>query len=191
MADLTFKQLRTKLDTRLNDTSNTIWSSNFKDEFMYEALNDPYVYIIDRDKTTTTVLNQAEYAVPTPLTEVVEVSLDLAGNGYSTALDPSAYRLINGTIIFDPSYMNIPGGLTMIIAGKRHLDQTDIIPNFLVEYVLELSLISAWKWLANKLADNFLTNDMTMGDLLQKINSHERRAEELRRTLRNRWLQRI
>lgn len=187
MADLTFSQLRAKLDTRLSDTSNTVWDSNTKDEFVITALNDPYVYIIDRDKTLTTVYEQPEYTVPSQFNDVVDIAIDTTGLGYGQPVDPSAYSIVNGIIVFDPSYISITGGNTMIVTGKVQLDKNSIIPNWLQEYVLELSIIEAYKYLTSLLGSQFLTNDMTMAQLIQKIQYHEGRAERLRATLQNKW----
>jgi hypothetical protein len=191
MADLTFKKLRAKFDTRLNDTGDKLLASTLKDEFVLEALGDPYVYIIDRDKTTTTVAGKAEYPIPAQFSEVVDIAIDINGNGYSHGIDPSAYKTVNGIIIFDPYYISLPAGKNLIIYGKAQLDNTSTIPTFLQEYVLQMSMISAWEYLAAKLADSFLTNDMSMADLLNKIAYHTRRATALRATLQNRYMQRI
>lgn len=191
MQPQTFSQLRTKFDLRLNDTSNQIYASNLKDEFVYEALTDNYCYIVDKDDTSTTVFLQEVYPVPNQFTDVIDIALNTNNDGYFHSIDPSAYDVINGNIHFRPPYNGIIGGLTMRIVGKRPLGSSDTYPVWLQEYIMQLSLRNAYDYLTTKLADNFLTNDITMAEVLNKLARCDVRIEQLRATLANKYSQRI
>ena len=77
-------------------------------------------------------------------------------------------------------------GSTLILVGKRKLSTTDLIPDFLQEYVLRLADILAYEELMASFNTRFLKNDVTMSDLSQTIRAHQARITDLRKGLSNR-----
>lgn len=188
MADASLAQLKTRLNTRLRDTANTTFTSGEKDEMLIEAISDPFVYIADRDTSITTVANQSVYTAPDGFDDIYELGYDYNSDGYAQPIPRDSYDLLNGQIIFRPNAKALASGKTLHVIGKRKLATTDIFPDRVQEYVLELAMVAAFEMLKTSLTTRFVKNDMTMGDIINSINTHKARAAELRRSLINQRL---
>jgi len=187
MADLAYTPLYTRYNTRLRDIGDVTWTPGEKAEYLKTAINDPYVYIIDKD-TLTSVANQSTYPYSGVISTVMEVQIDLAADGYPSHLDKRNWDFINGNLIFSKLVKAIPASKTITLIGKRQLTNNDVIPEFLQDYILELALAEAFEAQATTLGSRFLANDVSMSELINKANLHRRNAQVLRKNLQNRYL---
>lgn len=183
----TFTDLKTRLNTWLRDTQNLTFTDDEKTEILKEAVADPFVSYPVRDTSLTTASNDYTYTLPTGVRDVFEIGLDMNSDGIFHIVNPDSYDIINGEIHFNDK--TIPSGITIQVVGNKKLDQdsTDF-PVQLQEYVLHLAMIAAFEMLKTSLTNRFLKNDMTMSDIIQSIATHQRRAEELRRSIVNQRL---
>lgn len=183
----TFSDLKTRLNTWLRDTQNLTFTDDEKTEILKEAVNDPFVAYPVRDTSLTTAANTYSYTMPTGVRDVFEVGLDINSDGVFHLINPDSYDIINGTIYFKDKGM--PSGKAIQIIGNKKLDyQSSDFPTQLQEYVLHMAMIAAFEMLKTSLTTRFVKNDMTMSDIIQSIATHQRRAEELRRSIANQRL---
>ena len=182
MADASFAQLKAKLNVRTNDGNDVSFTSAEKDEFLNAAFQDPSVYIIDRDDTTTTSANAASYPVPDTLSKVTQISVDVNGDGFTMPLDRSTWKQVNGNIYFSYVQKGIPANKTMVMWGISKLTTSDLIPDSLQEYILHLARVEAYQYILAKLTTRFMTNDITTAECLAAISRHQNAADRLKST---------
>lgn len=189
MAELSFSQLRTRQDRRLKDSGDITFTSSEKDEFLTTAIADPYVFDIVRDDTLVTVDGASTYDLEDldyQITEITDIAIDILGDGYPVPVSRDGYEVIGTTLYFEGRNRNIPVGKTIYVTGKRKLEITDTIPEFLQEYVLRLADINAYEELIASFTTRFLKNDVTMSDLQAAIRGLQIRVADLRKNLANR-----
>lgn len=186
MAEASFTQLRTRQDRRLRDTTDKTFSSSEKDEFLTTAIDDPYVFKIVKDTSLTSVTGQATYTVPDGISEVIEMAIDLYDNDFPEIIDRNGYEVVDGTIYFDRNYRYLLDGKILYVTGKYKLTTSDLIPDYLQEYVLRLADINAYEELIASFTTRFLKNDVTMADLQGAIRGLQIRVADLRKNLANR-----
>lgn len=182
MAALTATQLKTKLNTRLRDSDDRTFDDAEKVEAIEQAILDPYVVEIVRTTAATTA-NTASYARPAGIDKVAWINIDMQGDGFEEPIDQGAWEEVGGNIIFDRTYKGIPAGKTLLIYGEKKLTTSDTFKDNLQPYILELAHIWCLELLKSELATRFLKNDMTMSDLINLINTRERRVIDLRKNL--------
>lgn len=185
MADALFSDLRTQLDTDLRDADNFTFTSAEKDEIVRAGIeDDPYVYVVERDTSLTTLAYQPTYT--SPFDHVSDVGYDYFGDGYTTWLPSSNWEQIGDTLIFDRELLNLAAGKTMVVLGKRHLTKNDLIPGSQRAYIMHKCNVAALDMLINGKTNRFLRNDVTMAELQQARANHDREAEKLKKNLVNR-----
>lgn len=182
MAEVAFSTLKSRLNVELGDTSNLTFSSAEKDRFLETAINDAHVLVIGDDRSLTTVANQSEYDIPSDMTRVQEVAIDAYGDGYYDPVSKSAWKQTETKLAFVRAYKGIAAGKTILLRGIKKLAKTDLIPDRAQDYVLELAIIRALKFLSTRLATRFLKNDMTMAELLSAISEHKQEAARLQKS---------
>jgi hypothetical protein len=182
----TYSEMLDRLNTMLSDASDRVYSSSEKGEFLKSAYNDPLVFQIVRDTSLTTGTNDPDYTLPSTINEVLDVLVDVGGQGFPQRIDRSAWEVIGNTLYLDYTQQYIPSGKTIVLIGKQKLTTSDNLPNFLQEYVLHLASIYALEFLKNKFAGRFLKNDVSMTELIAALNTHRQRVQELRKSLANR-----
>lgn len=182
MADISYSELRSKLDVRTNDGSNIAFTSAEKDEFMNAAFQDPSVYIIDTDSSTTTAANTASYPVPDAITKVTQISIDTNGDGFPMPIARDTWKQINGNIYFSYVQKGMPAAKTLTMTGLAKLTTADLIPDQLQEYILHLARVEAYQYILAKLTTRFMTNDITTSECLAAIARHQAAADRLRST---------
>lgn len=186
MATVTASSIMDRFNRRMKDSEDTTFTSSEKDEFYAAALDDPYCTKLSRDTSLTITANQAVYTLPTGFVgNLTDIGYDVNDYGYTHYLDRQAFEVIDGNLIFHYSYRQLPGGKTLHLIGEKKLGTTDDVPEYLVPYVLELMTIEAFEFLKSNLTTRFLRNDITMGEIVTAIGTHERRAEKLRGNLAN------
>jgi hypothetical protein len=171
----------------LRDPTLLTWTADEVGDFLISAFNDPYLYIIDYDSSTVTVAQQPQYTVPSQFLNVTDILIDAAGDGYWVPIDPSAYTIINGLVIFNRYYKQMPGGKTLVFFGTRQLTVNDSIPVTYQEYILHMATAEAFEVLKTSLTSRFVKNDITMAGLIQSIETHRQRADELKQKLLNNY----
>jgi hypothetical protein len=181
MATVTFAQLRTRLDTRLKDATDTSFTSSEKDEFMTTAFNDPYVARIKRDSSLTMPTTAVTYATaPAGYDYPAEIQVDANLDGVGWDIGKENWDAIDGRIYFTYDVRDAYSGNTLYLVGKVKYTTSDSIQDYMAEYVLELATVEAYEFMKSRLATRFLTNDMTMSDLINGIQTHKNRARELK-----------
>ena len=184
---VTFTDLKTRLNTWLRDTQNLTFTDDEKTEILKEAVADPFVAYPVKDTSLTTAAGTYTYTMPSGIRDVFEVGLDINSDGIFHLVNPDTYDIINGEIHFNDK--GLPSGKTIQVIGNKKLDYLSAdFPVQLQEYILHLAMIAAFEMLKTSLTNRFLKNDMTMSDIIQSIATHQRRAEELRRTITNQRL---
>jgi hypothetical protein len=184
MAAVNFNQLLTRFQIEIRDTALTTFNLAEQTEHLTAAIADRFVTIYDRDSLTT-VAAQAVYPYTGAITDPTELFLDLSSNGYGTPIDTSAWDFINGNFIFKPTYKPMQGGLSLYIWGRRKLATTDLIPDTLQEYVLEVANLRALKMLKMTLGTRFLKNDITGAQISQMIAESKQSVADMRRDFTN------
>lgn len=182
-----FSDLKTRLNTWLRDAQNLTFTDAEKTEILTEAINDPFVASIVRDTSITIVAGTYTYNVPTGIDAFFELGYDKNGDGLFHVIPREYYDVINGVIYL--SIKSLPAGRSLIVVGKNKLTtaSTDY-PARVQEYILHLAMVGAFEMLKTSLTTRFVKNDMTMADIINSINTHKQRAEELRRTITNQRL---
>lgn len=181
----TYNEMLDRLDTMLSDANDRTYTSSEKEEFLNSAYNDPSVFDIVRDATITTTANDPSYTVPATMDEVLDVMIDIVGDGYPQRVSRNSYQIISGTLYFDYTQKALLGDKTLVLIGKKKITTSDDLPSFLQEYVLHVASIYALEFLKNKFAGRFLKNDVSMTELIAAINTHRQRAAELKKNLAN------
>ncbi len=167
--------LLTRLNVKARDGSDITFSAAEKTEALTTAFADAYVVDIVRDATLTTSSNVDHYTVPSALTTVMKVGLQL--NTYGKPSDVDGWDVYGGVLYFDSLPLS---GKTVVLVGTYKTTTSDNVSDDRVEYVLTLAKLELVKYLQSSLSQQFLTNDMTMGDLLQLEGNLAREAEAWR-----------
>lgn len=184
MADASYTKLRARLDIMLRDADNFTFLPGEKDETLRAAIeDDPWVYTTIRDNSQAFVDGTRIY--DSVFDEVVDVYLDLYGNGRIANLGASYWEVIDGELLIDPS-ADIPNGATIWVYGKQHLTKNDLIPQSLQAYVLHLAAAETCDMLVSGKVNRFLHNQATMSEIQISRQNHLQTADKLRRTLHNR-----
>jgi len=181
----TYSEMLDRLDTMLSDANDRTYTSSEKEEFLNSAYNDPSVFEIVRDTSLTTTAGDPSYTVPATITEVLDILVDIAGDGYPQRIARNSYEVVGGTIYFDYTQKSMLDGKTLTVIGKYKITPDDDLPSFLQEYVLHIASIYALEFLKNKFAGRFLKNDVSMTELIAALNTHRQRAAELKKNLAN------
>lgn len=184
MAELSQSALLTRLNIQLRDADNRTFTAAEKTEVLDIAVNDPYVFIIARDDSTTTVADQARYTRPGNITKISHINL-LQTDGYEDTIDNQSWEEVGDEFIFDRTMQGLPASKTLVVYGKQKLTDVDLYPEMLQDYILIIARIHCFELLKTSLATRFLKNDITMSDLIQTINSLKQEAARLQRTLDN------
>lgn len=161
MADSTAAQLLTELNIQARDGSDITFSNQEKQRAVTKAIADRYVTKLTRDTSITTLALTDHYTVPTGMS-VLRAGLQMSTYGKSTPLE--GWGVIGGVIYLSSLP---PTGKTLVLTGKLKLADTDTIPDDRCQYVLTLAKMHLVDYLMASLGTTFLTNDMTMGDLLR------------------------
>jgi len=178
MADATRSQLLTELNIAARDGSNITFTAQEKTKALNRAIHDPYVVKLTRDTSITTDGSDS-YDLPFTGT-ILKLGIQMATTGKPANLED--WDVIDGTIYL-PSVP--PSGKTLVIIGTTKLDENDLIPDDRQEYVLVLAKIQLINYLTASLATTFLTNDMSMGELLRLKQDLQAEAATWRSSFRN------
>lgn len=145
MASYTSAQIITRFNTRMRDTTDRTFTSGEKTEFYLTALEDQYTYHLVRDTSLTTVAGAATYNVEALgfSDEVQDFGYDANGDGFPYFIDRADWEVIGGVLTLERSYIGLPAGKTIHIIGKKKYTASDLLPDYLTEYVLELMSIEA------------------------------------------------
>lgn len=174
MADATLSQLKTRLNIKSRDGGNITFTDQEKTEALTTAFADPYVVQMSRDASTSTSANTDNYTVPDGMT-LLKLGIQLRPYGKPDDID--GWAVYDGIVYLDELP---PSGKTLVMIGSIKLTTTDTVPDNRQEYVLVLAKLELVKYLQQSLANTFLTNDMTMGDLIQLESVLSREAEAWR-----------
>lgn len=177
----TLSALATRLNIKARDGGDITFTPAEKTEALTTAFNDPYVVNIVRDATTTTAVNVSDYPIPATITKLLKVGQQISTYGKPANIE--GWNEYGGRVYFD----NLPtSGLPLVMIGSYKVTITDDIPDAnRQEYVLVLAKLELLKYLQQSLANTFLTNDMTMGDLLNLENVLMREAATWRSSFIN------
>src|SRR5882724_5397500 len=167
MAAADYTAVKSRFNTRLSDTSNVTFSSAEKDEFLTKAYNDGYNYGVTRDTSLATSSGTYSYTLPTGITNVFELYIDMDGtNAFRHPIERADYDVISTTLYIRST---LPSGRALLLVGEKKYTTSDSMPDLNQDYVLELAHIEALKFLKSKLATRFLKNDITMAEILHAI----------------------
>lgn len=193
MADLSYTQMYTRLNTWLRDGDDFTFSQVEKNEALGLAIDDPLVYVNDRDTSLSVTDNVTfSYQLPSGWTNVNNIAIDVYGDGSDKNIDRSAWWVTNGVLYFQRNYViSFPVGHSIILYGRHKLSNFDIIPNFLQEYVLCMAAANTIAYLRAGKTNRFLRNDVTMGEMLSSGQVYQARAAQLKRSLHSRTSERI
>lgn len=180
MADATKSQLLTRLNVKSRDGGDITFTAQEKNEALTTAINDPWVVSVVRDTSLTTSSSTDNCAVPSTITTVLKAGVQY--NTYGKPADIDGWAVYGGRIYFDDL---LPSGKTLVLIGNYKLTQYDAIPDSRQEYVLVLAKLELVKYLQQSLANTFLTNDMTMDQLVTLENVLSREAENWRTKFAN------
>lgn len=180
MAAVPIATLQTRLNIAARDGSDVTFTPAEKTEALTHAINDPYVIQIVRDNSLTTTANNDTYTIPATITKLLKVGImfDTVGKPYNI----EGWNEYGGNLYFD----RLPSsGFSLVLIGSYKLTVADNIPDDRQEYVLILAKLQLIKYLMMSLATQFLTNDMSMGQLLQLEQDLMGEAETFRASFRN------
>lgn len=175
MADATKSDLLTRLNIKARDGSDVTFTTQEKNDALTTAINDPYVTRITRDTSITTTTTGDSYPVPQDNMTVLKVGIQL--NTYGKPSDIDSYSVYDDTIYLDDLP---PSGKTLVVIGSLKLTEFDAIPDNRQEYVLTLAKLELCKLLQQSLANQFLTNDMSMAELISLEQNLGREAQAWR-----------
>lgn len=180
MAAASLSTLLSRLNVKSRDGSDITFSSAEKTEALTTAFADPFVVTIVRDASLTTTTNTDNYAVPVTITTPLKVGLQITSYGKPDDVD--GWATYGGRIYLD---CLPPSSKTIVMIGSYKLTTSDSIPDDRQEYVLVLAKLELVKYLQQSLANTFLTNDMTMGDLVNLESVLTREAQAWRTKFAN------
>lgn len=170
---MTTAELKTKLQIMVRDTTDSKWTSAEKDEAIADAMYDPAIATIVEDSTLTVVSSQQDYTVPATLDVVGDVYLN-DGSGVKSRLSGDVWEQINDTLRF----RLLPDSGTLTLVGFKHATS---ISDDRVNLVMYLAIKKLYEMLLNKLLSGFLTNDMTLAEVMTSIDYADRNIEKERK----------
>jgi hypothetical protein len=179
MADVTATTLLSTLNIAARDGSDISFTPQEKTRAITKAINDPFVTKLVRDNSVTTVANTDNYGLPFAGTLL---KLGLQTNTYGRPMNIDNWDVVDGTLYLP--YV-LPTGKQLIMIGLSKLASTDPIPDNMQEYVIILAKINLLKYLQMNLATTFLTNDISMAELLRLEADLSAEAAMWRATIRN------
>lgn len=187
MATLTFAAALTTLDTILNDTSNTTFTTVQKSRAMTKAWNDSYVVNPVWDTSLTYTQGTYRYVLPATLTTVQDIYLSPTGatQPMPEPISNSLWEVVNGFIQFNQQADNtIPSTYTLYLKGNYKVTVSDsITPVNLQEYVLALAGVETLRLLSFMKANLFVKNDVTMAELIGLKREFQNDVKEYRQNL--------
>lgn len=183
MSLASFPQLKARLNLRLRNTNNRMLNDAEVVDALTNAYNDPYVYQVVLDNSTTSVAYQAQYAVPSTLSTVLDIRLDSNADGYGDNVDSSAWEQIGDQIYFNRNHKNMLSGKPLIMIGIQQLGVADLIPDLVQDYLLTMANIACVEMFKNGYAGFFLKNSVTMGELINHLTTLRQEAERLRQAI--------
>lgn len=165
----TTTELKAKLRILLDDTDDSKWSDDMKDEAIEDALLDPAFSEYVEDASLTSAITTQDYDIPATLDVVDEIYI--ASGSYK-------YQVHNwqqyGTKIRFDVYPDYAG--TMTLCGFKQL--SDNIPDNKVNLALAISGYLCYENLMNRFAAGILMSDITMGEIqtgLERFREKERK----------------
>lgn len=188
---LSYTDAQTTLNTILDDSADTTFSTSQKQRALTRAWNDSYVVNEVWDTSLNYSVGTYQYTLPATLTTITDIYLSPTGstNPYPEPIESSLWELVNGKIQFNQKADNtIPNGFTLYIKGKYKLTTSDSISDVATqEYVLALAGVYTLKMLTHKKANLFTKNDVSVGELIAIRRDLEQDVIGLRRRLRTNW----
>ena len=177
---MNFQDFYDKLNIRLGDNDNFAFTQEEKEEFLTEAIEDPYVVKTVRDITLIYVLGTSRYAVPTGVTTVKDISI-----AYGDYADPEPialpWEVVDGYIQFKGGSSVIPEGTTLYLRGNyKYTVEDTITEKNLQQYVLNLAQINAMDGIGIKKILKFVKNDMTVSEMMAVKSNLERKTQQQR-----------
>lgn len=174
-----------RMDTELRDSSNLAFTPDEKKEAYQRAIDDESVYAIVEDSDTNFEAGTRAYELDSSYKALLKVEADYIGDGFPVPVEGNWWSFTDGNLIFTRRAMNIPDGTQLYLTVGQKLTVDDDVPDYLVAYVMNMAISYCAEFLANIKVNRFLKNDTTMGDLINRINLGETRAQMLKRTIRN------
>lgn len=183
MATFTKAQLIEMLNRELNDYDNFTFSPEEKTYAIERAIADEDVY--SNLDITLPVTGLRDYALDERVQAVYDIGLD-KGDGFEGFVGSRFWRHRTGdnTLVIDRAGKGITSGSFVAQVAWKYQD-TDNIPSYLVEYVLQLALMKIGDILSQTKVNRFLKNDTTMSELMAKINEATTRSNQLRTKIRH------
>ncbi len=186
MADLTYTQMKARLNVGLRDTDNFGFTDAEKDEALQQAYDDPYVFKISIDSSITAVPGQYVYPLTT-FEWIIDIGYDGYGTGSPVHMPRSYWSYVDGTIYFSRDALDILSrGKILFVKGKRKFTIADLIPSYLTAYILLLARSVGLDLLMADKTQRFLRNDTTLSELQNAQTAAMQKAERLRKRLPNR-----
>lgn len=173
-----------RLDVHIQDQDNFSFDPTVKTE-AYNTIvnNDPWVYILDIDKTQATSATVHNFTLDDTIEDVYDIKVDYLANGYPQSLGTEYWEYINGVLNFNYQMTGFPAAKTLWIYVRRKLADSDIIPGYLQGYVLEMTAAKLLDFNIKNKVFRFLHNDTTLGELQVAKREALANARELRKTL--------
>ena len=187
MATATYSQVKDRLNTRLADAGDTTFTTGQKDEFLTKAYNDSYNFGVGRDASLTTAANTYQYTLPTGYNDIFELYINLDGTGaLRDLIGRDSYDIIGGVLYIRDV---LPSGKSLLLIGEKKFTTSETaLPELNQDYVIELAVLEAMRWLKHRYATRFVKNDLTMSEVLQAIQECQQEAARLRAQLMNQRL---
>lgn len=186
MANITTDQLKERFDRMMRDTQNKTYQPDEKVEALMQAIDDdPQVFVILRDDETEVEDGTNVYDLAENCQELLELAVDIRGDGYPITLDRTSYEVINGQIWFRRD-RRIPKGTKLVQIAKQKLYYGNSIPDYLVGYVLHNAAAYLLELLIHDKTGRFLKNDTSLAEITAAIQNHRQVAARYQRTLPNR-----
>lgn len=186
-----FATAGTTLNTILDDSNDTTFSSSQKQRALTEAWNDTYVTSEVWDASLTYASGTYRYAKPATVTALQDIYLSATGSSspFPDPIDNSLWEVVNGYIQFNSRADRIiPHGYTLYLKGRYKLVTTDSISDTNVqEYVLALAGTKTLKLLLHKKVNLFTKNDVSVSELLNTKRELEQDVVRYRQQLPRAW----
>lgn len=179
-----FLDIKTRLNTELGDSDNATFSDTEKNEALTRAFEDEMVAVIERDTSVVITNSLTDYTLLSSIRAIYEIKVDTDGTGNYRKLSAEAYDYIQPILELTYGYATaLPSGSRLKITQLRKLGVNDDIPSKYVPYVLNQAIAETVAQLQNKKINRFLRNDTTMAELLQRGQTAERKAGQLKKLL--------
>jgi hypothetical protein len=179
MADATLSTLLNTLNIGVRDGSNISFSAAEKTRALQKAVHDPFVTKKVRDTSVITTANTDSYALP--FTGSL-LKLGLQVNTYGKPVTVDDWGVFD-SVVYLPYVL--PTGKKLVMIGSQKLSENDAIPDDRQEYVITLAKVELVRMLQANLATTFLTNDISLAELLRLESDLLQEAAMWRQTFRN------